>query len=170
MVRHRRMLAPINSIKHYVQMSNIAIASGAVLNTIMVDAVVAPATAATSNVIQGAVIKAIYVEMWIVGDGASGTSSQFVLIVHKIRNAEPQPSNSNLINLQAWVNKKNILYTTQGVVPPFLDGGMSVPVVRMWILIPKGKQRFGLDDQFMVSVAGVGKLRVCGFTTYKEYR
>ncbi len=166
----RRMLAPINSIKHYVQLSLSAIATNAILNDKIAIAVVAPATTNVEDVIQGAVIKAIFVEYWIMGDSASGIPSQFVLTIMKKRNDETDPTVTNLVNLQAYVNKKNILYTTQGAVPAFLDGGNSVPVIRQWLLIPKGKQRMGLDDELMVSITGVGKLRVCGFSTYKEYR
>jgi len=34
--------------------------------------------------------------------------------------------------------------------------------------IPKGKQRFGFSDRFVVTVHGTGALRVCGLATYKE--
>ncbi len=168
MARHRRMLAPINTKKHYVQLANTGVTSGGVQNNLVIDAVVAPATANTRDVQEGAVIKAVYVEMWIGGD-ASSTESQFILIIEKKRDGEVDPTNANLANLMAYSNKKNVLYTTQGIVPAMLDGGMTVPVIRQWILIPKGKQRFGLDDQLMISTAGVGVLRLCGFVTYKEY-
>ncbi len=163
------MLAPINSIKHYVHQSNQPIASGAIINIEVADAVIAPATAAASEVHEGSVLKAIYIELWIGGDGSSGLESTFTAIVEKKRDLEPDATFANLTNLGAYPNKKNILYTTQGIVPAMLDGGMTIPIIRGWFKIPKGKQRFGLDDQFMVSVSSVDNMRICGFFTYKEY-
>ncbi len=137
---------------------------------VLVNAVIAPATSANSDVIQGAVVKAVYIEFWLGGDEASGTESQFVVTVEKKRVGETDPTAANLNNLGSYPNKKNILYTTQGIVPAMLDGGMTIPVMRGWVKIPKGKQRFGLDDEFVFSITAVGSLRLCGFATYKEYR
>ncbi len=163
------MLAPINSIKHYVHQTNQPIASGAVISIVIADAVIAPATAAASQVHEGSVLKAIYLEFWLGGDGSSGLETTFTLMVEKKRDLEPDATFANMSNLGAYPNKKNILYVTQGIVPAMLDGGMTIPLVRGWFKIPKGKQRFGLDDQFMVTVASVDNSRICGFATYKEY-
>ncbi len=169
-MRHRRMLAPINSIKHYVQTPNSAVATGTALSVKLVNAVVAPATSNAFDVTQGAVIKAIYIEYWLIGDGSSGIESQFVFMIEKKRDSEPDATQTNMLNLGSYPNKKNILYTTQGIIPPQLDGGMSIPVFKGWVLIPKGKQRFGLEDELNINISSVGALRFCGFSTYKEYR
>ncbi len=163
------MAAPINSIKHYVARPSQVIATGAISNFVAVDAVVAPATAATKEVTEGAVIKAIYVEMWLGSNEAAGSESQFVLTVEKKRDAEPDMTNAQALNLQAYPNKKNILFTSQGIVGSLAVSG-AIPIIRNWVMIPKGKQRFGLDDQFLINVAAVGALQLCGITTYKEYR
>ncbi len=169
MVRHRRMLAPIMSIKHYIPTSIGQIASGSILNQKLVHGVVAPANTNTFDVIEGATVKAVYIEMWLVSNQGAGDESQFVLTVEKKRAVETDMSNSNALNLQAYSNKKNILYTTQGIVGSSSITG-AVPVIRQYILIPKGKQRFGLDDELFVNVAAVGLLQRCGIATYKEYR
>ncbi len=47
----------------------------------------------------------------------------------------------------------------------------SVPLFRGWVKIPKGKQRFGLGDEFIVAFESVGEAaQLCGFSTYKEYK
>ncbi len=163
------MVAPINSIKHYVALTNASIASGAISNTTQINAVVAPATSNAFDVIQGAVIKAIYVELWLGSNEAGASESQFVVTVEKKRDSEPNMTNAQALNLGSYPNKKNILYTTQGIVGSLAVTG-AVPIIRQYILIPKGKQRFGLEDELMVNIAAVGSLQRCGITTYKEYR
>ncbi len=72
--------------------------------------------------------------------------------------------------LGTFDNKKNILYTTQGLAPN--DGvGQPVAVIRQWFKIPKSKQRFGLGDKIRLAIAsrGDGVITYCGFATYKEY-
>jgi len=160
------MVAPINSIKHYVPRASAVVLTGAIANDVLVHAIVAPATTFTSSVIQGAVIKAIYIERWFSSNEAIGSETQFVFTVEKKREDETAMTNAQALNLGSYPNKKNILYTTQGIVTP----GQSVPIIRQYILIPKGKQRFGLDDQLVVNTAAVGELQTCGISTYKEYR
>ncbi len=166
----RRMAAPINSIKHYVQTSNTAIASGADLNINVVKGVVAPATSTTDEVIQGAVVKAIFFEYWIGGNAATANTSQFNFVIEKAPGNTALITTTNMANLAAYLNKKNILFTTQGQIGAQVDGNQSIPVIRGWLRIPKGKQRFGLDDRIVVSALATGSIRICGFVTYKEYR
>ncbi len=161
-----RKLPPINSVKHYVQHTNLAQASGTIANQIAVDAVIAPAVANTFSVKEGSVIKAVFVERWLMADVGAGVSSQFTLTIEKKRDPEPDMTAAQSANLQAYPNKKNILYTTQGIL---VGASQAVPVFRQWIAIPKGKQRFGLDDQLMVNIAFVNSGRSCGMETYKEY-
>ncbi len=165
------MLAPINSIKHYVQRSNAAFASGAINNNVIVDAVSAPATAATFEVIQGAVVKAIFFQYWLHNDGASGADTQVTFVVEKVPTGTAGITAAQLANLSAYANKKNILYTWQGVMGAAVDGSPAVQVANGWQLIPKGKQRMGFGDRILASFVSVGQsCRICGFATYKEYR
>ncbi len=168
-MRHRRMQAPINSIKHYVHETNIGIATGTIKNIEEILAVVAPANALPFQVIEGSVIKAIYLEFWLSSNGASGTETQFNLTVEKKREAEADMTFGQSAALGAYPNKKNILYTSQGIVNSNAVSG-TVPIIRQYILIPKGKQRFGLGDQLMVNISAIGALQFCGISTYKEYR
>ncbi len=170
MARIRRMLAPINSVKHFVTKTNAELASGAVAGLTLVDAVAkSTVRTATNQVDEGSVIKAIHLEYWLNGQGTELTgTSQFVVIVEKLPAGGTAADATDMANLQSYENKKNILYTTQGVIAG--QGAQSIPVLRDWIKIPKGKQRFGLDDKFVVSFFASGfAMDICGIAIYKEY-
>jgi len=172
MVRFRkRMLAPINSNKHYVHRTNVQLASGAIQNNVIVDAVVAPATGNAFDVEEGSVVKAVYIEIWLASAGAAAATNQFSLTVEKLPNNLVAMTFAQSANLGAYTNKKNILYTTQGVLVSAASGTTSIPIIRQYILIPKGKQRMGLSDRLMVNISATGQpLNICGIFTYKEYR
>jgi len=164
----RRMLAPINTIKHYVAQSNTNIATGAVQHLTLVNALAkGAARTAASSVEEGAIIKAIHIEFWICGV-LDGATSQFVFVVYKLPAGQSSPTATDMANLGSWDNKKNILFSSQGVFPEG-ESSQSIPVMREWQKVPKGKQRFGLGDRFSVSFFSVGTLQVCGLATYKEY-
>ncbi len=164
------MVSPINSVKHYVAKTNTAIASGGLVSEFAVKSVLAPATAAAFEVPQGSVVKAVHFEVWICGDALAGNTSQFVFAIEKSTGGQTAMTVTNMLNLGVYLNKKNILFTSQGVLGTTVDGNQSIPVFRGWILIPKGKQRMGLDDSIRWHVTAVGDLRVCGLITYKDYR
>ncbi len=169
-MRHRRVLAPINTVKHYVHRANNIVASGSILNDVIVDAVVAPAVAASNQVREGAVVKAVYVESWIQNDGGTGQDNQFNVALEKISSNGPAMTFTQSVNLGGYLNKKNILFTSQGVQGASVDGVPAVPVLRAWVLIPKGKQRFGAGDSLVLNISSTGfSLRNCGLYTYKEY-
>ncbi len=169
MVFRRRMLPPISSMKHYVQATNALLASGAVSVTSLVDGVVRGFDrTATNQVDEGAVVKAIFIEWWLNGQGASDVTTQFNLIVIKTEGQGTNPTAAELLNMQSFDNKKNILFASQGVLAGI--GSQSIPVLRQWFKIPKGKQRFGLNDRIQVAITTTGAgLQHCGFATYKEY-
>ncbi len=167
MVFHRRMQAPIVSIKHYVARTNFKILTGAV-NTTSIVSVVAKgaARALPSDVEEGAVVKAVHLEFWF--QGADTGSTQFTMVVYKLPAGSAAPTSTNMLNLGSYLNKKNILYSTQGVLPD-VTASTTIPVLREWLKIPKGKQRFGLGDALKVTFHSVGEYQICGLATYKEY-
>jgi len=168
---HKRMLAPINSIKHFVARTNTDIVSGAVVNLVIATAVAAPASAATNEVVEGSIIKAISPEMWLANSGSTNGSTQVTAIIEKIPAQAALPTVTNLLNLQAYPNKKNIFYTFQGVLMSAIDGNGQLAISRGWLLIPKGKQRMGLGDRLVMSITPVSRnCRSCGMFIYKEYR
>jgi len=169
--RFRRMLAPINSNKHYVHQPRITVTSGTLADIVPVDTVVAPAAAQSNQVEEGSVVKAIYMELWFQSVGLTGTTNTFTAAIEKLPGNTPIMTFAQSLNLGAYPNKKNILYVTQGITGSVSDGSPMMPIYKGWIKIPKGKQRMGLDDRIVLNIsASVQDAQVCGIFTYKEYR
>ncbi len=169
MARHRRMLAPINTVKHYVGQPNFTVALGTSTTLEIADVVAAPVSTQREKVSEGSVIKTIHYEYWIIGFGGTGSVTQFVMTIEKAPSNVSDPAFSDMLNLGGYKNKKNILYTTQGITVANFDG-QAIPIIRDWLLIPKGKQRFGQGDRLLVTFASVDtSLKICGMATYKEY-
>ncbi len=161
------MRAPIQARKHYVQFTEFSIASAGVLTHNYVVAEPVQDVNSNAEVTEGSVVKAIFLEYWYRSGVTNGAS--FVLIVEKVVAEQANPSFTNMTTLDAYPNKKNILYCTQGLVAG--SGDNPIPLLRQWFKIPKGKQRFGLGDRLRVTVAALGanSLTGCGFGTYKSY-
>ncbi len=156
----------IHSQKHYVQQSRSQVATVSTTALDIILAVEGTVANQPDEVIEGAVIKAVFVEMWILDSSNAGS---FVITLEKLNASIAPPAFANMNALGTWKNKKNILYTTQGLSPN--DGvGNPVPIIRQWFKIPKGKQRFGLSDELVLNICnnGANDLEFCGFFTYKE--
>ncbi len=166
---HRRMVAPINSTKHYVQFSNAATPDGTIRGIVLVDGVVASAVNLASEVEEGGIVKAVFIEWWYKGNSADGGTVQFTTVLEKVPAGATSISVSELSNLMTYPNKKNILFTSQGVLGDLQT--QAIPVIRNWFKIPKGKQRFGLGDRLILNVIPIGAtMNNCGFSIYKEYK
>ncbi len=167
---HRRMVAPINAIKHYVQKTNTVITSGARNSTVLIHAVAVSDVSSTDDVVEGSIVKAIYCEWWIKGTGTADADTQFNVVLEKVPGAGATGIDfTEMLNMGSYDNKKNIFFAGQGVIGG-IGGGQAIPILRGWYKIPKGKQRFGLGDFFQISVASTGETaQECGFATYKEY-
>ncbi len=157
----------IHSTKHYVQTSLTTVVGGAQLNVELVDSVQVPDKDAVSEVEEGAIVKAVYVEMWVRSTEASPGTVIYILC--KRPGGVNVPSAVEMAALGTWDNKKNIFYTTQGLVND--NSADAIPAFKGWIKIPKSKQRMGLGDHisFHLFAQGAIDLVVCGFATYKEY-
>ncbi len=156
-----------NSIKHFVPRTNISVASGAVGKVVVANTADAPAISAVNDVREGATIKAVHLEFWINGQGATATT-QFTIVLVKIPNAGADMTSTNLLNLMSYDNKRNILYTTQGVLGNI--NNQSVAIIRDWFMLPKGKQRFARGDKLVVFITAVAEtIKWCGICIYKEY-
>ncbi len=118
-----------------------------------------------SEVEEGSIVKAVYLEMWAIGDSVK-TSGQ--MVVFKSEGDTAAPSAANMAALHDWSNKKNILYTTMGLFAE--DTSAPRLLFQGWIKIPKGKQRFGLNDKLRLTILSTGgTTNFCGFTLYKSY-
>ncbi len=159
----------IKSKKHLVQISQGTVGQALVVDTNLILA--AEATSTTpSGVEEGAIVKACYVEFWISQDSSSVVGS-YTMVLYKNPGGNALVTTANLAALHDYDNKKNILFTAQGLLTPN-DGG-QIPVLRGWYKIPKGKQRFGLGDRLNLAIrnnnATAIDINFCGLAVYKEY-
>ncbi len=155
----------IQSTKKYIQVSLSTVLSGQSNTTTIIEAVDV-LTGANKQVVTGSIIKAVFVEMWVrAGDTAPGTT---LVTLVKVPGSAPNPIFADLTNLTDYENKKNVLYHTQGLTND--QDADAIPFVRQWFKIPKGKQRFGLNDRLvlMVTAQAIDNI-ICGFMTYKAY-
>ncbi len=156
----------IHSKKHIFQMSFTAVGTGAEVSEIIALAIEGASTV-SNNVVEGSVIKAMFVELWVLGSTQDGF---FTVILAKYPGGVNDATITEMAALHDWDNKKNIFYTTQGLAPNE-SGANPVPILRTWIKVPKGKQRMGLGDSWKLQIAsrGAGDINYCGQVTYKEY-
>ncbi len=138
---------------------------------VLVDAIASSTAVNSFDVVQGSIVKAIWLEFWIINIGATGEDSQFNMSIYKLPGGSTDMTYAQSINLGAYENKKNVLYSTQANLIAEVDGGMAFPTYKGWFKIPKGKQRMGLGDQIIAAISSTGQAaRICGLATYKEYR
>ncbi len=120
-----------------------------------------------TEVEEGSSVKAIYLEMWI--RSAAVAAASFTFCVCKKPGGVGAPSETELAALGDWDNKKNVLFTSQGLINDVDSTAMNL--YRGWIKIPKSKQRMGLGDTLSWHLRTVGQsLNFCGFQLYKEYQ
>ncbi len=156
----------VHSVKHYVQQSRSQVATVALVQINIAQSVESTVANLVDEVPEGTLIKAVFVEMWLLDSGNDGS---FVVTLERRPGGMLGQNFSNSNSLGTYSNKKNILYTTQGLSPNNAIGN-PVPIIREWFKIPKGKQRFGLDDRLVLNITnnGLNNLEFCGFFLYKE--
>jgi len=153
----------VNTNKHYVQASLFTIASGAVRNDIIVQALDVPA--AVTQVRVGSIVSAIYVEMWLTSDDAALGS--VVVTLEKVPGSSSPPNATDMGALGLYDNKKNVLHTQMGLISPNVQ--YPVAAIKGWFKIPKGKRRMGFEDTIRLNIfAQSNGVTGCGFFTYKE--
>ncbi len=157
------MRPKVNTQKHYVQNSLFAVSSGAIVNKTIISAVAAPT--AVNEVREGATVSAVYIEMWLSSDDAAAGTA--IVTLEKLQAGVASMTAAQSALLNDYLNKRNIFYTQMGLLPSNVDYPMAV--VKGWMRIPKGKQRFALGDKLKLNLHGQSNgLAACGFYTYKE--
>ncbi len=157
----------IHSVKHIVQVPLSAITTASRENILIASAVEGTVANLATEVPEGTIIKAVHVEMWVDNDSGGG---HHIAILEKVPNNVNGANFADMGNLFAYTNKKNILFTEQGITPN--DGVSSpLPIANQWFKIPKGKQRMGLGDRLVLTLSNVSSqnLNRCGTFIYKEY-
>ncbi len=155
----------IHSEKHYVQITRSTVTT--VTRNFEDLILVKSLPSAVDEVVEGAVIKAVYIELWTLNSSNAGSE---VVTLGKYNASTSGPTFTEMNSLGTFVQKKNILFTHQGLSAN--DGvGNPMNIMRAWYKIPKSKQRFGLGDSLRLSIAnnGANTVEYCGFATYKEY-
>ncbi len=156
----------VHSTKHYVQQSIGTVVVGTNEDEILVRGVAVVDKNAVNEVEEGSTVKAIYCELWI--RSAATAAASFTFIFCKRPSGVNSPTDAEMAALGDWDNKKNILFTAQGLINDVDSTALNL--YRGWIKIPKGKQRIGLGDEFSWHLRTVGQsLNFCGFVLYKEY-
>ncbi len=157
----------VHSTKHYVQFGITSITTGLLDPIRIAVAVESTQVNQADEIAEGSKIKACYFELWLQNEGNLG---EFIMTISKNPENGNGPTFAQQAALFTYTNKKNVLYTTQGLTS---NDGISGPVnvIRGWIKIPKSKQRFGLGDTLFMNISNVSAndLLRCGFATYKEY-
>jgi len=157
----------VHSVKHYVQYPFSDIGFGTKEGIVLVNVLERSAVNLANEVAEGSIIKAIFIEIWLQNAANDG---EFILTITKDPEGGNGPTFAEQASLFTYTNKKNVLYTTQGLTSNDGVSG-SVPVLRQFLKIPKSKQRFGLGDRLNMVISNVSSndLHRCGFSTYKEY-
>ncbi len=160
------MRPTINTEKHYFQQSLTTVEENTVFST---NILVANANPTGPNHVRiGAIVSAIFVEIWMLSSSAQPTFQ--ICTVEKIVAGGDRPTSAQMSVLHDYPNKKNILFSSQGLVGD--ANSNPIPVLRQWIKIPKGKQRFGNEDAMILNVAARGEanndVQICGEFVYKE--
>jgi len=161
--------AIINSVKHVVQTALTTIQEQTVLNIKLVE-VNAAEPVNPDDVVVGAVIKAVFLEYWLLGESAQPCTCTWT--VEKLPNNGTPITHGFSQTIDIYPNKRNLLKVGQGVIGD--SNSNPVPIIREWLKIPKGKQRFALGDELLFNISCVGQAdngaQVCGLAVYKEYQ
>ncbi len=157
----------VHSTKHIVQKSVATILAGAKLDIIIASAVDVAAKTGLNQTEEGNSIKACFNEYWLRSSEVSPGS--FVAALYKVPGTGIKFTTANMAALGGVENKKNILWTGQGLLND--QDADALAIMRGWYKIPKSKQRFGLGDELVLTIFAQGAIDilVCGFSTYKEY-
>ncbi len=165
--RRQRLAAPYITEKHYTQHAQFNLAAGAITSINLVDAVTVADKNASQEVVEGNTVKAIYLEFWFSVNGTGLGSG--IAVLEKTVASQTAMTATESNNLGAYKNKKNVLHTFEGLLPPNTQN--PVPIIKGWFRIPKGKQRFGLNDKLVINFSAlIGGMTICGFSTYKEVK
>ncbi len=160
------MRPKVQTHKHYVQWTITPVSVGTTVVEQIALAVNVTIADMGNEVIEGATVSAMYIELWVIGQSDSASGNVLASFYKKPGGAS-DISTAEHINLEAYDNKKNIFYHTQGITN---DGvANATPFIRQWFKIPKGKQRMGRNDELSLAITTQAEaVNYCGFATYKE--
>ncbi len=150
-------------------MSRFTVGANAEEAKVLVDAQKLASVDTVFEVQEGSSVKAVYIELWAIGDGNAGST---IVSLAKMPSDLANFSFAQMAAMGDVSNKKNVLFFHQGLS---MNDGVGNPqvIMRGWYKIPKSKQRFGLGDRLVLQCAtqtpGTDTTDYCGFAVYKEY-
>ncbi len=163
------MKAIINSVKHIVQTTLTTLEEQTATGITIANAVTTEPTTPT-HVVVGSVIKAVFCELWLVGESAQVCTATWNF--EKLEGGASNITQAQMQDLHDYPNKRNLLKIGQGVIGD--NNSNPIPILREWIKIPKGKQRMAQSDILKINLSCVGEvdngLEFCGTFVYKEYQ
>ncbi len=156
----------IHSTKHIVQAPISQVGTGAAENIVIMVAKENTVANSATEIVEGSIVRAVFVEMWLQNQSNLGHA---VVILEKVEGGALGATFAEMAALFTYENKKNILFTHEGLTTNDAQGP-PIPVVRQWFKIPKGKQRFGLGDRLVLTISNPSSnsLDRCGMMIYKE--
>ncbi len=175
--RRNRYLHPINTVKHVVDTSTI-IAAGT--NTVLQNTVIAVDTALLANaadVDAGSKIGAIFYIIYVYSEGGEIANEVPLTDFYFLKNPGNTWGSFSVTNLPTpgatgtHKNKRHILHEEKGLAGGGDASLTGVPMVFKGVIrIPRGKQRFGQDDRFIVAIRTNFASKVCCKAIYKEIK
>ncbi len=156
----------VNSEKRIVQITLGHIAAMAQGSTNIVSARQDPTASDPREIKIGTIVKAVYLELWLLGDGQQPNTTS--VWFYKLPSGVGVPTAGVIADMNGWDNKNNIFEAHQGLVG---DANTNpVPFFRGWIKIPKGKQRMSIGDKIGFSILAITEgMQFCGLAIYKAY-
>ncbi len=168
MARFRRSLAVVHRIKHIVD-SSATLAAATTLPVTLVKGVDAPVLANTPEVETGAKVHGIFLNVQVSANEASGGIPNIYMAVFK--NPSGNISTIDPVGTGDDPNKKAIIHQEMIMFAPTGTQGLPRTLFKGVIVIPRGMQRFGIDDELVVVLRAPSvNVKVCVQCIYKEFR
>ncbi len=171
-------LRPIDSVKHIVETSSIAAAGANAVLAVLADGVDTYTLADTNGVPTGAKIHSIYFSCFFQAEGGE-LATEVPLVDWYILKSPGSTwgSTFDATNLPtpgstgAHINKRHILHTEKGLAGGGDASLAGVPMIFKGVIrIPRGKQRWGEDDQLLWCVRTNFATKFCVQAIYKHYK
>ncbi len=104
------------TIKHYINNENQQTAAGAINALELIQGVGQTAVVNAQDTVEGSRISAVFIEHWAKSFAAAGEDVKFQFCLEKVPAGATAITFAQMNALMGYVNKKNILFFSQGVL------------------------------------------------------
>ncbi len=172
-----RSLRPINTVKHVFDTSTIITAvTNTVLGTV-VNTVDNAVLANAADINTGSKVNSIFFEIFVFSEGGEVTNEVPLVDFYFLKNPGNAWGAFNATNLPSpgatgtHINKRHILHEEKGLAGGGDASLAGVPMVfKGTVRIPRGRQRFGISDTFIVAIRTNFNSKACLKAIYKEIK